>query len=225
MRPTRSARCRQPRRRDQFWWRNWPPRSRRSTTNWPVRRAPRHRPNLDTQITERFACHENADVLLSLPGFGAVLAATFLANIGGNLDGFDFADRLAGVAGLAPFPRDSGRIRGNLSSASPLQSSAAPNLLLRSAVELEEQSGVRAFYDQKRSEEKSHKRALIAFALHRINVIWAMLRDRTMYTRKLPLSPGLLLLDNSIETPNSWVLHGPRSRPADRRSRSCSACR
>ena len=37
----------------------------------------------------RYTRHESADVLLSLPGFGAVLAATFLANIGGNLDGFD----------------------------------------------------------------------------------------------------------------------------------------
>ncbi|MDV6278605.1 hypothetical protein R3Q06_35020 [Rhodococcus erythropolis] len=35
--------------------------------------------DLDAQITERFTRHESADVLLSLPGFGVVLAATFLA--------------------------------------------------------------------------------------------------------------------------------------------------
>ncbi|MFE4500921.1 transposase [Rhodococcus sp. NPDC056743] len=56
------------------------------------------------EITERFTRHESADVLLSLPGFGAVLAATFLANIGGNLDGFDTVDQHAAVAGLAPVP-------------------------------------------------------------------------------------------------------------------------
>lgn len=57
---------------------------------------------------------EIADVLLSMPGFGPVLAATFLATIGGNLDGFDSVDRLASVARLAPVPHDPGRISGNL---------------------------------------------------------------------------------------------------------------
>lgn len=46
----------------------------------------------------------SADVLPSMPGFGPVLAATFLPNIGGNLDGLDTAGRLSSVAGLAPVP-------------------------------------------------------------------------------------------------------------------------
>jgi hypothetical protein len=70
--------------------------------------------DVDAQITELFRQHDSADVLLTMPGFGPVLAATFLANIGGNLDGFDSVDRLASVAGMAPVPRDSGRISGNL---------------------------------------------------------------------------------------------------------------
>jgi transposase len=48
-----------------------------------------------------------------MPGFGPVLAATFLANTGGDLNAFETVDRLASVAGLAPAPRDSGRITGN----------------------------------------------------------------------------------------------------------------
>ena len=39
-----------------------------------------------------------------MPGFGAVLAATFLANTGGDLRAFETVDRLASVAGLAPAP-------------------------------------------------------------------------------------------------------------------------
>ena len=69
---------------------------------------------IDAQLTDRFRQHEAAEILLSVPGFGPVLAATFLANIGGNLNGFDTVDRLAAVAGLAPVPYDSGRISGNL---------------------------------------------------------------------------------------------------------------
>ena len=44
----------------------------------------------------------------------------------------------------------------------------------------------RAFYDRKRAEGKSHKQALIALARRRINVLWAMLRDRTTYREPLP---------------------------------------
>ena len=68
---------------------------------------------LDEQICERFERHPDAPILLSMPGFGPVLAATFIANTGGDLGAFETVDRLASVAGLAPAPRDSGRISGN----------------------------------------------------------------------------------------------------------------
>ncbi len=48
-----------------------------------------------------------------MPGFGVTLAATFLGNTGGDLAAFETVDRLASPAGLAPAPRDSGRITGN----------------------------------------------------------------------------------------------------------------
>src|SRR6185436_9281092 len=47
-------------------------------------------------------------------GFGPRLGAAFLAALGGDIALYDSADRLAGVAGLAPVPRDSGRVSGNL---------------------------------------------------------------------------------------------------------------
>jgi transposase len=61
--------------------------------------------DVDAQTTGLFRRHESTDVLLSKPGFGPVLAATFLANIDGNLDAFDSVERLAIAAGLAPVPR------------------------------------------------------------------------------------------------------------------------
>ncbi|WP_251037296.1 transposase [Arthrobacter sp. ISL-28] len=48
-----------------------------------------------------------------MPGFGPVLAAEFLGATGGDLTIFHSADRSAGVVGLAPATRDSGRITGN----------------------------------------------------------------------------------------------------------------
>lgn len=141
---------------------------------------------VDAQITDLFRQHESADVLLSMPGFGPVLAATFLANIGGNLDGFDSVDRLASVAGLAPVPRDSGRISGNLHRPRRFNRRLLRTCYLAALSSLKNSPASRTYYDRKRGEGKSHKQALIALARRRINVLWAMLRDHTIYQEPTP---------------------------------------
>jgi len=83
---------------------------------------------LDAEIERRFQAHPHAAVLLSLPGMGVVLAAEFLSATGGDVAVFETADRLAAVSGLAPAPRDSGRVSGNLRTAA-LQSPAAARRL------------------------------------------------------------------------------------------------
>lgn len=61
---------------------------------------------IDAEISDHVAHHENAQLVVTMPGFGPVLAATFIAQIGGSLDAFDNVDRLACVAGLAVMFRD-----------------------------------------------------------------------------------------------------------------------
>ena len=68
----------------------------------------------ETMIEDRFRRHRHAEIILSMPGFGVTLGAEFIAATGGDMTAFDSVDRLAGVSGLAPVPRDSGRISGNL---------------------------------------------------------------------------------------------------------------
>lgn len=58
---------------------------------------------LDQEITNRFQQHDSAEILLSMPGFGPVLAATFLANIGGNLEGLTLSIGSPAWPGLHPF--------------------------------------------------------------------------------------------------------------------------
>lgn len=70
--------------------------------------------DVEQLIEGRFRRHEHAEVITSLPGIGTVLGAEFLAATGGDMNFFATPDRLAGFAGLAPAPWDSGRIRGNL---------------------------------------------------------------------------------------------------------------
>lgn len=141
---------------------------------------------VDAQITDLFRQHDSADVLLSMPGFGPVLAATFLANIGGNLDAFDSVDRLASVAGLAPVSRDSGRISGNLHRPRRFNRRLLRTCYLAALSSLKNSPASRTYYDRKRREGKSHKQALIALARRRINVLWAMLRNHTVYREPMP---------------------------------------
>ena len=141
---------------------------------------------LDDVISERFAQHPDAPILLSMPGFGPVLAAAFLANTGGDLRAFQSADRLASVAGLAPAPRDSGRISGNHHRPRRFNRRLMRTCYLAALSSLKNSPASRAFYERKRAEGKSHKQALIALARRRISTLWAMLRDRTTYREPLP---------------------------------------
>jgi transposase len=144
---------------------------------------------LDEQIKERFDQHPDAQILLRMPGFGPVLAATFLANTGGDLRTFETVDRLASFAGLAPAPRDSGRISGNHHRPKRFNRRLMRTCYLAALSSLKNSPASRSFYERKRAEGKSHKQALIALARRRLNVLWAMLSDRTLYREPLPVTP------------------------------------
>lgn len=137
---------------------------------------------LDAEISRHLSRDDDAQLLLTVPGFGVVLAATFFAQIGGSLNNFDTVDRLACAAGLAPVPRDSGRINNNWHRPRRFNRRLLRTCYLAALSSLKNSPASRAFYDRKRAEGKSHKQALIALARRRINVIWAMLRDHTTYT-------------------------------------------
>src|SRR5262249_6819692 len=141
---------------------------------------------LDEQISERFDQHRDAPILLSMPGFGPILAATFLANTGGDLSAFETVDRLASVAGLAPAPRDSGRISGNHHRPKRFNRRLMRTCYLAALSSLKNRPASRAVYERRRAAAQSHKQALIALARRRINTLWAMLRDRTAYREPLP---------------------------------------
>jgi hypothetical protein len=48
----------------------------------------------------------------------------------------------------------------------------------------------RTFYDRKRAEGKRHTQAVIALARRRINVLWALIRDRRLYEVTAPQPTG-----------------------------------
>jgi transposase len=138
--------------------------------------------DLDAMIREKVAEHKHAPVLLSMPGFGPVLAAEFLGATGGDLTVFQSADRFAGVVGLAPAPRDSGRISGNHHRPRRYDRRLLRVFYLSGLSALKSCPASRGYYDRKRTEGKTHIQAMLSLARRRLNVLWAMLRDGAPYS-------------------------------------------
>lgn len=136
---------------------------------------------LDKQIFLRFEAHRHANVIASMVGIGALLGAEFLAATGGSLDGFASADHLAGYAGLAPAPRDSGRRSGNLHRPKRYNRQLQRVFYTSALISIQTSTASRAFYDRKRAEGKRHSQAVLALARRRVNVLWAMIRDHSLY--------------------------------------------
>ncbi|WP_432180521.1 IS110 family transposase [Streptomyces sp. NBC_00063] len=126
---------------------------------------------LDALIEARFQEHPLADVIRSLPGMGTRLGAEFIAATGGDMDAFGSADRLAGFAGLAPQPRDSGRVSGNLRRPRRYHRGLLRTMYLSAMASLKSCPESKLYYQRKRREGKGHKQALLALARRRVNVL------------------------------------------------------
>lgn len=142
---------------------------------------------IEVMIEERFRRHRHAEVILTLPGFGPTLAAEFLATTGGEMSAFGSVDRLAGYAGLAPVPRDSGRVRGNLRRPRRYHRGLLRACYLAASASLASCPLSKAYYRRKRAEGKRHQQALLCLARRRLNVLWAMLRDHSDYHTSPPI--------------------------------------
>ncbi len=137
--------------------------------------------NTEAMIEDRFRRHRHAETILSMPGFGVLLGAEFLASTGGDMTAFDSVDRLAGVSGLAPVPRDSGRISGNHKRPRRYDRRLLRACYLSAQIAIRTDAASRHYYNRKRTEGKTHTQAVLALARRRLNVLWAMLRDDAPY--------------------------------------------
>lgn len=135
----------------------------------------------DKLIEGRFREHELADVIQSMPGIGTILGAEFLVAVGGSLDAFPTADRLAAFAGVAPAPRDFGQVSGNDHRPTRYHRRLQRVFYISALVSVQRDPNSRKFYDRKRAEGKRHVQAVLALARRRVNVLWALIRDRRCY--------------------------------------------
>ena len=131
------------------------------------------------QEVERLVhAHPLYAVLTSMPGVGVRTAARLLTEVASSA--FTSSAHLAAYAGLAPVTRRSGSsIRGE-------QPSRRGNKALKRALFLSAFAALRdpisrAYYTRKINQGKRHNQALIALARRRYDVLFAMLRDGTLY--------------------------------------------
>jgi transposase len=143
---------------------------------------------LDKLIEARFHEHELAPVISSMPGIGPLLGAEFLAATGGDLSCFSNPDRLAAFAGVAPVPRDSGTVNGNLRRPRRYHRGLQRVFYHSALISIRNCPESRIFYDRKRAANKTHKHAVLALARRRVNVLFAMIRDRQCYQPPSPVT-------------------------------------
>jgi len=130
------------------------------------------------EVERLVLAHPLHKVLTSMPGVGVRTAARLLIDVASRA--FASAGHLAAYAGLAPVTRRSGSsIRGELPS-------RRGNKQLKRAMFLSAFAALRdpisrAYYARKISQGKRHNQALIALARRRCDVLFAMLRDGTLY--------------------------------------------
>ncbi|WP_346768937.1 IS110 family transposase [Crystallibacter degradans] len=130
------------------------------------------------QVEKLVEAHPLHQLLTSLPAVGVRTAARIITEVVGKE--FKTAGHLGSYSGLSPVTWRSGTsIRGD-------HSSKKGNKILKRALFLSAFAALkdpvsRAYYDRKRTEGKRHNQALIALARRRCDVIFAMLRDGTLY--------------------------------------------
>lgn len=133
-----------------------------------------------TRVEELVKDHPLHVLLETMPGVGILTEARILTEVSGK----DFATpgHLASYAGLAPVTWRSGTsIRGDHSSRKG-NKVLKRALFLSAFASLQCKDGIsRTYYDKKRAEGKKHNQAVIALARRRCNVLFAMLRDGSIY--------------------------------------------
>lgn len=149
------------------------------------------------QIGQAFEDHPDGGLFASLPGGGQKLAPRLLGEVGADRDVFKSAEALQCMAGTAPVTRTSGKSRIVLFR-------RGCNKVLRATVHLwvdetrHKCAWADAYYQQKKTQGKSHAQALRCLGQRWLKILWRMWQDRTPYDEAKHMK--------SLSRSGSWVL-------------------
>lgn len=131
---------------------------------------------LDDSIRGTPAWREAEDLLKSVPGIGDITARSLLAELPelGSLD----RKKIAALAGLAPFNRDSGSLRGRRTIRGG-RSHVRTTLYMAAVVASQHNPVLKTFYQRLIQAGKPKKLALVAVMRKLLTILNAIMRDRT----------------------------------------------
>jgi transposase len=142
---------------------------------------------LDLEVKERAQADPQAQLLMSLPGVGPVVAMTFLAEVG-DIRRFKTHRQLAAYVGLIPC-LDSSAGKNRLGHISKQGSAWLRSALVESAQVVANLKGRRLnLYFRKRITKAGYKKAVVATAHRLLQFAFYVLRDQRPYQEQLEIA-------------------------------------
>lgn len=141
------------------------------------------RDGLQKQISEAFARHPFAEVLLSMKGIGELTAPRAAVEIG-DIRRFKSASEFAAYAGVAPVTKQSGTSLRHETRSRRGNHTLKNVLFIAAQVSAFKPGEDKDFYDKKRAEGKKHNAATICLANRKARALWHMLNNNQTYLSK-----------------------------------------
>jgi hypothetical protein len=139
---------------------------------------------LHGEVEAGFGRHPDAEIYLSQPGLGLVLAARVLAEFGDDPHRYADAKARRNYAGSSPITKASGTRRVVLARHARNRR-LADALYLQAFAALQASPGARAYYDRHRTAGATHHQALRALANRLVGILHGCLRHRVTYDETL----------------------------------------
>ena len=134
----------------------------------------------DTEIARLLSGFDTQ--LTTITGIGPTLAAVILSEIGGDIRRFSSSAKLAAYAGVDPTVKQSGDFSGTRMKMSKRGSPYLRRAIwLASTVAAFKDPAIHALYERKRAEGKDHMTVIGHICRKMISIIFAVLRDNTLY--------------------------------------------
>ena len=140
--------------------------------------------DLDRFIQKNPTWKENQELLCSTPSIGPVTSRTLLAELPelGTLG----RKQISALVGVAPFPRDSGTLKGHRKIWGG-RASVRGSLYMATLVATRRNSVIRNFYKRLRAKGKPSKVALIACMHKLLTILNAMIKNKTRWSENFSL--------------------------------------
>ena len=140
--------------------------------------------SLETALTKDFEQHPDAGISHSLPGLGTVLGARVLAEFGDDPKRYCNAKSRRNYAGTSPITRASGK--SHVVLARHMRNRRLADALDQWAFcSLTKSPGARAYYDELRGRDKTHRQAVRQLANRWVGIMHACLEQRADYDENL----------------------------------------